>query len=282
MTDYFSNNDFETHEASDKIVSWFKLDPDPGAYPAIADSVGEATGTHEGGSAATAFVTTGVEAPLSNAVLSATPPVGDAGDPAAFYRVFLNGVSQPNSVDIGATVTPGAAGVPAVFDSKTRTGACGDWCEGPPSVEAAAESALALADAIEAIFKPTAAKNPGAAAALDAANVRWSPCSGGAAALGAFPGTEGVVPAMAEVAAAPGGGGRGCLLCALFPGRGCRRLFRRKQVVVVNRPQAADRIRVQQRSRESGDFLPGEKMDLRIRDWGVALRSALVSILHLL
>jgi hypothetical protein len=124
VTDYFSNNDFLTHEGSDKIVSWFKLDPDSDSYPAIADSVGDATGTHSGGSAATAFVTTGKEAPLSSAVLSATPPVGDAGDAAAFYRVFLNGVSQPNSVDIGATVTPAAAGAPAVTTSWAASTSC--------------------------------------------------------------------------------------------------------------------------------------------------------------
>jgi hypothetical protein len=115
-----------------------------------------------------------------------------------YTRVQLWGAANPLT----------AAGVPAVFDSQSRTGACGDWCEGPPSVQAAAKSALALADAIEAVFAPNAAKHPGAAAALDAATVRWAPCSGGAAALGAFPGTRGV-PAMAEVAAAPGGGGGG-------------------------------------------------------------------------
>ena len=104
--------------------------------------------------------------------------------------------------------------------SETRTGACGDWCQGPPSVEAAAESALALADAIEATFSPTTARDPAAAGILDAAKVRWAPCSGDAAALGAFPGTN--VPSMGEIAAAPrreGGGGRG--------GRGGRGRWRR-------------------------------------------------------
>ena len=59
-----------------------------------------------------------------------------------------------------------AANVPAVFDSETRTGACGDWCLGPPCIEAAAESALALADAVEGVFRPDAARAPEAAAAL--------------------------------------------------------------------------------------------------------------------
>ena len=77
---------------------------------------------------------------------------------------------------------------------------------------AAAESALALADAIEATFSPSTARDLQAAARLDGAAVRWAPCSG-ADALGAYPGAEGAVPAMAEVAAAVGagvgGGGRG-------------------------------------------------------------------------
>ena len=118
-----------------------------------------------------------------------------------FTKVQLWGAANPLT----------AAGVPAVFDSETRSGACGDWCSmGPPSVEAASESAIALADAIEATFSPTTARDPEAAGRLDAAKVRWTPCSGDAAALGAFPGTK--VPSMGEIAAAPrreGGGGRG-------------------------------------------------------------------------
>lgn len=120
----------------------------------------------------------------------------------SYSRVQLWGAANPLT----------AAGIPAVFDSETRTGACGDWCEGPPCVEAAAESAASLADAVEALFRPTEAKHPNAAATLDAANARWSACVGAAAGIGAFPGTEGAVPAMAEVAAAPrreGGGRRG-------------------------------------------------------------------------
>ena len=120
----------------------------------------------------------------------------------SYSRVQLWGAANPLT----------AAGVPAVFDSETRTGACGDWCEGPPCVEAAAESAASLADAVEALFRPTEAKHPNAAATLDAANARRSACVGAAAGIGAFPGTEGAVPAMAEVAAAPrreGGGRRG-------------------------------------------------------------------------
>ena len=106
-----------------------------------------------------------------------------------------------------------AANVPAVFDSETRTGACGDWCRGgPPCVEAAAESAMALADAVECVFQPAAARAPEAAAALDAARVKWSPCAG-AGALGGFPGTEAPVmpePAPRETGSAGGrGGGRG-------------------------------------------------------------------------
>ena len=118
-----------------------------------------------------------------------------------FTKVQLWGAANPLT----------AAGVPAVFDSESRSGACGDWCmEGGPSVEAASESAIALADAIEATFSPTTARDPEAAGRLDAAKVRWTPCSGDAAALGAFPGTK--VPSMGEIAAAPrreGGGGRG-------------------------------------------------------------------------
>ena len=100
-----------------------------------------------------------------------------------------------------------AANVPAVFDSETRTGACGDWCLGPPCIEAAAESALALADAVEGVFRPDAARAPEAAAALDAARVKWSPCAG-TGALGGFPGTE--APAMPEPSPREkAGGGRG-------------------------------------------------------------------------
>ena len=81
-----------------------------------------------------------------------------------------------------------AANVPAVFDSETRTGACGDWCLGPPCIEAAAESALALADAVEGVFGRTPRAPPEAAAA-GGARVKWSPCAG-TGALGGFPGTE--------------------------------------------------------------------------------------------
>ena len=100
-------------------------------------------------------------------------------------------------VQLWGAANPLTAGnVPAVFDSETRTGACGDWCLGPPCIEAAAESALALADAVEGVFRPDAARAPEAAAALDAARVKWSPCAG-TGALGGFPGTE--APAMPEL-----------------------------------------------------------------------------------
>ena len=66
-----------------------------------------------------------------------------------------------------------AAGVPAVFDSETRTGACGDWCEGPPCVEAAAESAASLADAGRRCLTD-GGETSNAAATLDAANARRS------------------------------------------------------------------------------------------------------------
>ena len=85
-----------------------------------------------------------------------------------------------------------------MFDANTRTGASA-LVRGPPSVQAAAESALALADAIEAVFKPTTATNPEAAAALGGQR-RWSPCAGCAAP--ALSGDGGSGAAMAEVAAA--------------------------------------------------------------------------------
>ncbi len=120
----------------------------------------------------------------------------------SFTKTQLWGAANPLTV----------ANVPAVFDSETRTGACGDWCgSGPPCVEQAAASALALADAVEAMVRGGAetARDPTAAATLDAAKPRWTAANRGAAALGAFPGTpEGAVPEMAEVAGG-GDGGRG-------------------------------------------------------------------------
>jgi predicted NAD/FAD-dependent oxidoreductase len=126
------------------------------------------------------------------------------------------GTSSPAELRVqlwGAANPLTAANVPAVFDSETNTGACGDWCGGgPPCVEAAAESAMALADAVECVFQPAAARAPEAAAALDAARVKWSPCAG-AGALGGFPGTEAPAmpePAPRETGSAGGrGGGRG-------------------------------------------------------------------------
>lgn len=120
-------------------------------------------------------------------------PPGTANPCAS--RVQLWGAANPLT----------SANVPAVFDSQSKVGACGDWCLGPPSIEAAAESAVALADAVDALFRPELARFLDAAARLDETRVKWSPC-GGAAALGAFPGTE--VPAMAEPkeSSAPGGG----------------------------------------------------------------------------
>ena len=71
---------------------------------------------------------------------------------------------------------------------------------------------MALADAVECVFQPAAARAPEAAAALDAARVKWSPCAG-AGALGGFPGTEAPAmpePAPRETGSAGGrGGGRG-------------------------------------------------------------------------
>jgi predicted NAD/FAD-dependent oxidoreductase len=128
-------------------------------------------------------------------------PKGSLPKPSV-TRVQLWGAANPLT----------AAGVPAVFDSKTKTGACGDWCAGPPSIEAASASALALADAVEALFLLEKAKKPEAAAALDAARTRWTPCTG-AGVLGGFPGTD--APAMPEPKETPkqaggrGGGGRG-------------------------------------------------------------------------
>ena len=98
VTEYFSNSDFESHlEYSDKILSWFKLDPDPDTYPAIADSVGDSTGTHVGGNALTAFVQTGVQ----QSVAAEQPVVASAvaedgiGTPEVYVR--LAGVSMPNN-----------------------------------------------------------------------------------------------------------------------------------------------------------------------------------------
>lgn len=137
---------------------------------------------------------------------------------AEFERILglPPGTAKPSTSRVqlwGAANPLTSANVPAVFDASGKVGACGDWCQGPPSIEAAAISAVALADAVEALFRKDKARVPDAASILDATQVRWSPC-GGAAALGAFPGTE--VPAMAEPkekpkeTSAPGGGrGRG-------------------------------------------------------------------------
>ena len=97
-----------------------------------------------------------------------------------YTRVQLWGAANPLTV----------AGVPAVFDSESHTGACGDWCLGPPCIEAAASSALALADAIEALLVPESAAKPEAAAMLNSLTVKWSPAQSAASPLGGFPGME--------------------------------------------------------------------------------------------
>jgi hypothetical protein len=117
-----------------------------------------------------------------------------------YTRVQLWGAANPLTV----------AGVPAVFDSSTRTGACGDWCEGPPCVEAAARSALAASDAIEALLLPDSARDSDAARRLDALRVRWSAASTASSPLGAFPGMDvplGQLPS--EEPKGRGGGRRG-------------------------------------------------------------------------
>ena len=97
VTEYFSNNDFDTHlEYSDKITSWFELDPDPATYPAIIDTLGNATGLHSGGNVETAFVATG-EAPAAavTASVAASSTSSGFGTPEVFFR--LSGTQMPNS-----------------------------------------------------------------------------------------------------------------------------------------------------------------------------------------
>ena len=76
VTEYFSNNEFDTHlEYYDKVLSWFTLDPNPATYPEIKDERGYATGEHVGGNADTAFVTTGVFTAVSEPVSVEVAPV---------------------------------------------------------------------------------------------------------------------------------------------------------------------------------------------------------------
>lgn len=118
-----------------------------------------------------------------------------------YTRVQLWGAANPLTV----------ARVPAVFDAATRTAACGDWCAGPPCVEAAAESALAAADAIEALLLPGSARRPDAARELDAMRVRWAAASTAASPLGAFPGVDIPLGELPQPGEQPSGGrgGRG-------------------------------------------------------------------------
>ena len=133
-------------------------------------------------------------------------PSGSIKTGVVFTRAQLWGAANPLTV----------AGVPAVFDASSHTGACGDWCSGPPCVESACESALALADAVEALLLgPGQAAKPLAAEELDALEVRWSAASTAASPLGAFPGVTqqplGDLPAPGAAGANNGSarGGRG-------------------------------------------------------------------------
>ncbi|KAK3259103.1 hypothetical protein CYMTET_31886, partial [Cymbomonas tetramitiformis] len=61
----------------------------------------------------------------------------------AWTRVQLWGAANPLNV----------ANVPCVWATAARLAACGDWCaQGPPCVETAAHSGLAVADAIHRMF----------------------------------------------------------------------------------------------------------------------------------
>jgi hypothetical protein len=99
VTEYFSNNEFDTHlEYSDKITSWFKLDPDPATNPAVVASLGNATGLHSGGNAETAFVTTGEQlgaAAAATATVAASSTSTGFGTPEVFFR--LSGTQMPNN-----------------------------------------------------------------------------------------------------------------------------------------------------------------------------------------
>jgi hypothetical protein len=114
VTEYFSNNDFTTHlEYSDKILSWFKLDPDPEAFPEIFDFIGDATGVHTGSNAATAFVTTGEEQPVESVAstqVNTEPPSGiffgaAVGSVPSHYGVYLDSTSLPNNIELQKTTT---------------------------------------------------------------------------------------------------------------------------------------------------------------------------------
>ena len=95
VTEYFSNNDFDTHlEYSDKILSWFKLEPNAETYPAIKDATGDATGQHVGGNIVTSFVTTGEQPAEAQPAVAAVAGEADMGTPEMHFR--LN-TSLPNN-----------------------------------------------------------------------------------------------------------------------------------------------------------------------------------------
>mgnify|MGYP000064560968 CR=1 FL=1 len=118
VTEYFSNNEFDTHlEYYDKVLSWFKLDPDQGTYPAIKDERGYATGEHVGGIVQTAFVTTG-EALLATSAVEAVPVASGADDgdgigtPTVTFH--LAGTPMPNNTQSQLPESIGPSSILAV------------------------------------------------------------------------------------------------------------------------------------------------------------------------
>jgi hypothetical protein len=88
VTEYFSNNEFDTHlEYYDKILSWFKLDPDPANYPAISDSKSFATGEHVGGNVVTSFITTGEAAAVAVQDAVSVAVQDGAGTPYVYFKL---------------------------------------------------------------------------------------------------------------------------------------------------------------------------------------------------
>ena len=118
VTEYFSNNEFDTHlEYSDKILGWFKLDPNPETYPEITDEQGYATGAHVGGNVQTAFVTTG-EALLATSAVEAAPVASGADDgdgigtPTVTFH--LAGTPMPNNTQSQLPESIGPSSILAV------------------------------------------------------------------------------------------------------------------------------------------------------------------------
>ncbi len=96
ITEYFSNSNYTDHsEYSDKILSWFKLDPEPDTYPVITDTLNYATGKHMNGNINTAFVTTGETVGAQEEIVTAAVQTG-IGTPYVLFKLME---SMPNNAE---------------------------------------------------------------------------------------------------------------------------------------------------------------------------------------